>query len=407
MAVAKVVGADGAEIMIQTGVGVVIKVEPKGGRNAKVVIRANHLREEVTGWVDMQGPVWPRVRYAVEHQDKEIWYRIDVHRVRDVPPEKPFDDLEKREKIRDLVAIERPENAQPVPGGATYYDPPAAPSSAPPGPSPVPPAVPPATAPPAAAPAPLATDPVDPDRVDATVQLRLYEEALRTGNRREAEFMRNICSDLGVPDVTLDEVYARGTAADPARGALAVHRDPDRVGERAPTPRPIDDTPPPAGTSPGRPVSPTSGLTRRPPTPASDARPWEATNSDGRVNLSSYAAGAALEFVVLGSKLLVAKARARHADDPTYELRAPTDKQLLGLAEVLLNVADTVQSKMREGGRVDRMASSHKLARQCVREALDLYPVPWGADETERLAWRDALVEHALTIANVAVELMA
>lgn len=403
---------DGAEVRVETGVGKITEVKPKGDRNAQVFITAPHLREVVTGWVDRQSAQWGRVEYAAAH-GIDVFYRVEVKRKRDVAKDRPLAELGNREKVRDLVLIDRPENAPaPASGGSDARPAPENPPAA-------------ATAPPATDSAPPpdpAGDAPMPGQADHA--LELLAEAVRKGEAPEViDFCRQMAADLGASPEQLDAAChrradrsAHPAAADPWAAspptdgdlpaqALAHARDPDRVAERAPAARATEQ--PNGGAAAGPAVSPTSGLSRQNRAIASDARPWEQTNSDGRLNLSSYAAGAVADFVGLAGRLLITRARQRHAEDPTFVLAAPTQKQVYGLAATLLNVADVVQHQMREGGRVDRMASSHKLARQAVREALDLFPVPWGADDVTRESWRKALVDYAGTQVAVVVDLLS
>ncbi len=403
MAVTMITDEQGGEVRVETGIGTVIGVEPKGDRNVRVRIDADHLREEVQCWVDRQGPLWPRIEWAYDHGAK-IWYRIDVHRKRSIGPSKPLSQLSPRDKVRDLVGVERPEHAPASIEGGTP-----------------PPPTPPERRQQAAAaqPAQQPTGQQQSTGAAARSALNQLTRAARGGNNppEVLTFLINMATDLGATQADIDaaiEAARPPTPAEQARQqraqqlpqqALAGARDPDRVGERSVN-NPMPDPPPGNASNGQRPsMSATSGLGRRAQPVASDARPWEATNSDGRPNLSSYAAGACMEMTTLASRLLVTRARARHEADPTYQLEPPGPRQVFGLAQQLLNIADTIQHHMRSGGRVDRMASSHKLARQAVRESLDLYPVPWGAEADERAAWRQAMVEHGTTLCNVMLDL--
>lgn len=479
MAVHVITGPRGDEVRVETGIGRILRLVPKGERNVQVVIDAEHLGLEVTAWVDRQGPVWPRVEKAAPADDApgmKVWYRIDVHRKAKTDPAIPLAQVDRRDKVRDLVGLERPENAPAAIEGAVEAEPaPTAPpatggpTQAPPGPA-------------AAAPAP-ADDESDPE---ARYQwLGQLDSALAAGEAPQViRFLEQTLLDLGVTQAAIDSVKRarrehtartvplapppeatipddppsrqierhRGPAPDPrwdgvvpegvdpakvagllermdhgsppvskaahdalgkmgvnidaARAALAEAKDPDRVGAQAPTPAAPEPDPGPEQGRPRPAVAPVSGLSRRASAIASDAKPWEFTNTDGRINLSSYAAGAVMEVTNLAGRLLITRARNRHAEAPETELVAPTESQVYGLASTLLNVADQIQHRSRDGGRVDRMAASHRLARQALREGLDLYPVPWGAAEADIAAWRDALVEHGTTTINVGLALL-
>jgi hypothetical protein len=103
---------EGAPVQVETGVGRIVALIEKGTRNVQVHIDADHLREPVTGWVDKQGPMWPRVQWA-KTNDAKIWYRVDLKRHRKATEaiDTPLQQLEKNSKTRDVVRIERPENA--------------------------------------------------------------------------------------------------------------------------------------------------------------------------------------------------------------------------------------------------------------------------------------------------------
>lgn len=392
------------EVRVETGTGTILGAEPKGERNVKVTIRADHLRaHDLICWVDKQGPVWPRVEWALKNPNHKLWYRIDVHRTRGVAVEVPYDQLTNTQKVRDLVQLCKPEDAPADISAATP-----APAAAPP----------PVTRP--AAPAETS------DRARSCAKaLQQLGVALRSGQPAEnITFLIEMATDLGATKQQIDQVADAARPAQPAqparpaeptqeqreqrselpRDALNGTRDPDGVRERRPNP-PVDEAG--GGGEQGRPkMSRTSGLARSAPPIATDSRPWEITNTDGRLNLASYAAGAVLEFVNLAGRLLVRRARQRADEDPTYELHAPTRNQIFGLASQLMLCADTIQVKMREGGRVDRMSASHKVARQVVREGLDAFPVPWGASAEQREAWRESIIDHGLALTSVMLDIL-
>lgn len=131
---------------------------------------------------------------------------------------------------------------------------------------------------------------------------------------------------------------------------------------------------------------------------ASDARPWEPVNSDGRTNLSSYETLAACGMVSRAAELM---AGARKADD----LDPPDPHAVIKLAGALLAMADTIQTAAT-GGRVDRMASSHTRARGFLNTTLDLIPPPFGAEPEVRVAWREQAIGYAVALFRGAVDLV-
>lgn len=158
-------------------------------------------------------------------------------------------------------------------------------------------------------------------------------------------------------------------------------------------PEPRGDTPTPA---PRRADSPTG---RRP--LATEGKPWEAHNSDGRPNLGSYAVTGTLSALRLAQALILERAAA--GDDVARTLK-PDVRTIRALGHQLLDATDRVQVAV-DGGRRDRMAKSHEAARRAVGTALHVHPVPFGATPADRAAWKDALVDHAAGLLRVALEL--
>ncbi len=133
-----------------------------------------------------------------------------------------------------------------------------------------------------------------------------------------------------------------------------------------------------------------------------EARPWEALNSDGSLNLGSYEVLATLSTVELAHDLLLA--RSGPGSFTIDEVRR--------LARTLLAAADQVQANVRADGHSDRMDSSHTRARGAIRTALEHYPVPWGVPSeppspAEKAVWVDELVGWATLLVESAVDLLA
>jgi hypothetical protein len=120
-----------------------------------------------------------------------------------------------------------------------------------------------------------------------------------------------------------------------------------------------------------------------------EGKPWEPMNSDGSLNLGSYAVQAAEGMSLLAQDLLVSRWRAGDAEAP------PTQGQIRSLARLLLIAADRAQASARADGHADRMDNSHSRSRAAVRAALDIYPVPFGADQAARDAWLEDITKHA------------
>lgn len=246
----------------------------------------------------------------------------------------------------------------------------------------------------------------------------LYE-AVREADlsRSEVEYVIHVKRKRDVdPSLSFAELSSRQKVRDlvsikPAGGA-----------RRSDEPSPAQDVPrtPPAVQEP-RPAPPaTSGspapsIPEQGPAPAravrrgmrvEEAKPWERTNGDGSVNLGSYEAQACIGLASLAYKLMLEKARD-DADRTGGQVAAPSKANVAALARSLLQAADAAQAAVRADGCADRMDSSHTRARGAIREALDAYPVPWGATPEEKLAWRDTLATTAAMLLTTGVELMA
>lgn len=254
MARTPIQAADGERI-VETGTGVVIKLEHEPGkRNARVEFRATHtnLNDPVSGWLDTANEAGLELVRRSHAERIELEYRVEVHRKPGIDVTKSIAELGNREKVRDLVAV----------GAPGTLDRPTA-------------ANPPAPAAPAPAPAPAA----------------------------------------------------------------------------APAPQ----TPPPAPSS--------SQGTTAPRARASEARPFEELNSDGRPNLGSYAVQAGVGMVELALEVL---------DGAGLETRPATVE---ALAVDLMAAADGIQSGAT-GSRADRMDGSHPRARGLLRRLIERRPYP-------------------------------
>lgn len=133
-----------------------------------------------------------------------------------------------------------------------------------------------------------------------------------------------------------------------------------------------------------------------------EAKPWEPYNSDGSLNLGSYAYGAVLATVELAHELHAAHLRATRPPGSDPAELVPDMGKVASLARLLIAVADDAQALLRPDGHVDRMDGSHTRARGAVRTALEVYPVPFGADSPTRGAWREKLLERAVEVMRVA-----
>lgn len=128
-------------------------------------------------------------------------------------------------------------------------------------------------------------------------------------------------------------------------------------------------------------------------TVASEAKPWETLNTDGRPNMGSYEVGGALDVAKLVHRLYLDE----HHEPGTRE-------QLNYLTVTLLCAVDEAQHRIT--GRTDRQAASHRHAYRAIVAALDAYPVPWGADPDTRAAWYRALVDRGAMLLEIARDLI-
>lgn len=133
------IDAPGGQRRVETGVGIVTKVErADGARNAQVWIDASHLRKPVTGWADTHDAgLFAAVEGALAAR-QQVEYRVEVKRKASIDAEVPLDDVPIFDRVRDLVAL-RPAGSSPLPvsppsGSAAKPETPA-PAPAPPPPA--------------------------------------------------------------------------------------------------------------------------------------------------------------------------------------------------------------------------------------------------------------------------------
>lgn len=98
---------DGAECSVETGLGTVVKIEhEEGKRNAHVTIDAEHLRQPVKAWADMEDHRLTGPLLAALDQKLRVAYRIVVKRKKNIDPELPLDKVTTFDRVRDLVSVE-------------------------------------------------------------------------------------------------------------------------------------------------------------------------------------------------------------------------------------------------------------------------------------------------------------
>lgn len=224
-------------------------------------------------------------------------------------------------------------------------------------------------------------------------------EAMNTGQRvtfrievhRDAKVDKNIPFDK----VGQFDRFRRLVEVKPAGGATAQVAS-NNPGE---APVPAQDDPGPSDPDDyGHPFSQPDASARP---RVQEGKPWERTNSDGSLNLGSYAYLASVGTVEWAYELLTAR-RAEKG------LEGPASVALVkGLAAMLLDASDRAQAGIRSDGRVDRMDSSHTRARGAVRALISAQGVPWAeiAQPANRAGWVASLADQATELLTLALEL--
>lgn len=330
-----------AEVWVQVGTGVVTKVEDSGRKNVQVQIKAEHLERPLHGWLDKNDPLYPTVLDA-QQTGRVVGYRIESQRRSGVDRTIPITDLRetmdraKENCLNILAGIDDTLSGEAVTNPAE--DPHAGGRL------------------PATSPRPSTASPTD---LAGTAGLSVDRALAGLAAARAA----------GLPPGVIDAAVALALAA----GANT----------RQVTTAGVTDTPA---------SQPEIRLPR-----AHEAAPYVEFNSDGRINLGSYAVQAAFSAEQVAYDLIheqSTRTARRTGGNPE-----PVDlSQAAELGRVLLTLADRVQVGAYGGGRVDRMAASHTRARTLVYDAVTRrHPVPFGAtDPAARDKWVTAVVDEAV-----------
>lgn len=398
------------QIRVETGRGRIAAVRLEDGRrNGQVTIRADHLREDVKAWADSHdGQLWNKIVQA-HSGGQPITYRIEVKRKANADRTTPIDDLGNREKARDLAQVyldgEAPAQ-QPAqqPAPPRQQQPAQPPPEDPDLPDPIKPNNPRvlrilAHTGPIAIDWPADTDLGVPERERTAAS---FQKARREGAVAVA-FMLDV---LDAQRATLRPQTAPAGNAErsdlPAR-ALAGHVDPDRIATPPAPPEPPAEPP----VDDGREVPPPQREVR-PGARLQEGKAWEFYNSDGTINLGSYAMTAVVGVVGKATKLLLARNEERHHAGETPAVEHPHRDEVIYLSRMLLWVCDRVQADVRSDHRVDRGANSHTRCRGAVFSALDRHPVPWHEleDQAARDAWLAQLRSYAVDVLEIAIDLL-
>lgn len=375
------------EVRVETGAGIVDKLEHDGKRNAHVRIKATHadLRQPVQAWVDTwDGATWPLLQEAAAERF-EVEYRIEVKRKPGVDAAKTIAELGNMEKVRDLAAVARrgelPESetrprptssSAPAAAGDAQPSAPAANGSQTP------------TAPPAGEDGPGWLGNAQREATEQRERHRAPDPAPAAGSPAAGPR----CELCDVTVANNAELVAHGRSAEHA-AAIAARQ---QVAPPAPAP-PTEERPPERGREQQGPKR----------ARVEEAKPWVLYNTDGSLNLASWSYQAVVGFVELALELIADHVLADVDHDGDHAAIRP--EQVEALARTLLDCADKVQAATRADGHVDRMDSSHTRARGAVRTALRVFPVPFDTDAATRAAWAENLVAQASSVTRIAFDL--
>lgn len=124
-----------------------------------------------------------------------------------------------------------------------------------------------------------------------------------------------------------------------------------------------------------------------------EAKPWEATEADGSLNLNSYSATA-----VFGLTAMAVDELAK-ADMPI------ASGTVSALAGTFLSIVQTVQSDL--AGSASLQEGANTRLRGALHTAIETLPLPWGGTPDEWAEWTAQATRRVRGIASVAVSLWA
>lgn len=351
-----------AEVHVQTGTGKV-KSLVESGNNVNVFMEVEGLKHPVSGWTSKSENIYPMLVEA-HSQGREFTYRIESQRKNGIDRKTPLADLRPnmevaKENTRNLfVGIDSTYSSEMVTNPAE--DPHAGGRV---------PATDPRNAPAAAAPT-------------STGGGFSAQQAL-TGlaNARHG----------GLPASVVDAASALALAAGASVEQVLAAGFDAQQGEQGPR------------------------EVRR--AVAAEGKPFVAINTDGRVNIGSYAVQAACGAESLAAELMrqnaaeVAEAHnagvaAGEVEGDLVEPQPVNFKNAAALGALLLSLADRVQVALSGANRPDRMATSHSRSRSFVYDAVkNRYPVPFGQDAEAQEAWKVQVVEESVSRFKFAVKI--
>lgn len=334
-----------AEVFVQTGTGVIEKIEGRDDdkRNAKVVIKSDNAKvsRPIQGWLAKDDPLFAVVCEAFE-QGRTVTYRAEAQRKQGkdrttpIAELRPNVDVAKENCINIIAGIDGMLSTEALTNPAE--------------------------------------DPQPGGRIRATEPARAQQRpqspnaSTSSGVDVEAALTAVVTARrAGLSEGVVDAAVALALAA----GATA--QQVSTAGVEAVTPQ------------------------QRPEHRAAvavEAAPFTAYNTDGRVNLGSYAVSAAFAAERFAYEMIKANheavAAAAKADVEPVHLG-----QALGMARVILHIADAVQVGAYGGGKPNRMRKSHNHARSLVFDAIrERHPIPFGKPD-EQNQWRENVIAEA------------
>lgn len=399
---------DGVQVGVESNEGTFETLKHRhGSRNALVTILVPKLNEPVTCSIDTDDlSVWTPAQQMWSTGGR-FAFRIEIHRDASVDPTIPFDDVPKTKAARHrrLVWMEPVSPAT----GFTPPEPPAAPSTPP---------VAAADTRPSGLPADPRWTPQDPA---APLVCPLCPNLLGRDRVLKHEpsgrFAHVSCLQAEQPGPGPLEAPTAAAAdhrglADTVLANLAAYCIPagalspgqaDLLAAVLSGPHGQEVLDRMSELTKDRPAAPPTTDQARPGPRMEEGKPFQRTNSDGGVNLGSYAIQAALGMVELAHELLVEHRQHEHFAGP------PPPNHIHALAARLLDAADKTQQMVRADGHFDRMDNSHTRARGAIRVALKSHPVPWDVDpavrEGTRAKWVDDMAAYAAELIRIAVRL--
>lgn len=335
-----------AEVYVQVGEGVVEKIEGLDGtgRNVQVQIKSTHdaVRKPIKGWLQRTDPLLTKV---VEARDsgEVITYRTESQRKKDIDRTLPLHPLRETTDLAQKNCISIFAGMNGVLSQEAVTNP--------------------------------AEDPAPGGRIPATPQNSGPQQAPApaptggAGLTVDAALQAvEIARKADLPDGVLHAAIAQALAAGASLGQVQV------AGFNA---QAKQATPPQQSAF------------------ATEAAAYKMNNTDGRINLGSYAVQAMFGAERFATDLIAAAQSVGLSED---EVPAPVDlAQAAALADVLLGLADRVQVGAYGGGRVDRGARSHTRARSLVFDAIEArHPVPFDGTPEDRDVWSTALVDECV-----------